>query len=150
MKNREFTTIYVNPVPRVSAQGRDKQVYTVIDPASGELVPLKGMGKTKEFKSTDEYPFIYNPHTQRLQTGLEVSIPNPFYKMEARELIVKHNLNAAEWTDLLEYLVEQESITKQTYYEIIDGQSPDHYTSKCNAERIWGMTDSTKSDRKTK
>jgi len=46
--SKDVTIIFVNPVPRISAQGRHKQVFTMIG-KTGELVPTTGMQKNKEF-----------------------------------------------------------------------------------------------------
>ena len=127
MKSQTLT-LFVNPVPRISAQGRDKQTFTIIDPKTGDAIPTQSMHKTKEFGVGSEYSFQINFDTNRLQTGLDAAVLNPFYKLEVSEVMEKHGL-AHFWADPLSKIVHQQEITKQTLFEIYDNVAPNYYTS---------------------
>ena len=86
MKNQEITTLFVNPVPRISAQGRHKQVYTVIN-KTGETIPFTGMSKNKEFGVPSEYSFRLNTTSNKLITGLDKMIDNPFKDLEVSDIM---------------------------------------------------------------
>ncbi len=138
--------VYVNPVPRIATQGRDKQVFTTIDPRTGEAIPGTRMDKTKEFGTQSEYSFPYNPRTNRLETGLDVSIPNPIYQLSAEEAMENYSLSHV-WREHLEKLVTQKEIKKQTWYEILDDVQPGFYTSELAARMtIFNFSKSTKTD----
>lgn len=119
-------TIWVNPVDRVSAQGRHQQVYTVKN--GNEIVPIKTMGKTREFGTTFEIAFQEDSEKMKLDTGFDEQIQNPWYKLDPAELKTKYGLPSA-WNDLLPDIVESKEITKQVYFEIKHGVKPDLYTS---------------------
>lgn len=121
-------TLYVNPVERESVQGRHRQVYTVISP-NGEVVPTKGMKKTREDNTGFVVQFALNPHTGRLQTGLDELIDNPFKDREVSTLESQYSLHSS-WRPILENLVTQDKITEQRYLEILAGVMPDYYTSE--------------------
>jgi hypothetical protein len=144
MKNQALKTIFVNPVPRISVQGRDRQTYTIINPKTGETMVTKSMNKTKEFGVGSEYSFPYNPTTNRLETGLDVSVTNPFYKLSVEETMEKYNLRHS-WMEPLTKLVEQSEIKKQTLLEIKHDVEPGHYTSAIAGNAtIFNATKSTK------
>lgn len=124
---KSSTTIYVNPVPKVSAQGRDKQTFTIIDPVTGELRVTKSMNKTREFGVGVRYMFQYDYNRGRLVTGLDEFVPNPYYKMEVHDVVDKLGLST-EWRTYLEKIVNQQDIKKQTVMEINFNLSPDYLT----------------------
>lgn len=127
MKKLPKKTIWVNLVPRISVQGRDKQVYSI---KTGEgLIPTTRMDKHKEHNAIGEYQFLINPTTGRLQTGLNKEIPNPFKGFTTEEIISGYGLSQ-EWRKHLEKILEHKSITKQTYYEILHGRNPNDYTDE--------------------
>lgn len=121
------TSIYVNPIQRISAQGRHKQVFTII-PKTGEMLPTVGMGKNKEFGVPSEYPFRLNSNTNKLVTGLDKSIENPFKGLEPSVIIAEYGLSQ-DWLKHLEQLVKQEQIKLQTKYEIMDNVAYNFYTN---------------------
>lgn len=125
-----YKIVYVNPLARISHQGRHKQVYT-IRTESGELIPTKGMNKSMESGVSKQYAFPYDHRTNSLKTGLDVMIDNTnlFYEREANDVIGQYGLTN-EWYEIVERIVKQPKIKKQTYFEIISGVSPDFYTSK--------------------
>ena len=57
MKNQS-KIVFVNPVPRIPTQGRDKQSYTIIDPKTGEMKTGPNMFKTMESGVAKEIGFI--------------------------------------------------------------------------------------------
>lgn len=124
----EALTIFVNPIPgRISAQGRHKQVFTVPS-STGEAKPTVTMGKTKEFGTASEYSFQFNPSTQRLVTGLDKPIENPFKGLKPHYIIESYGLSQ-DWLPHLQTIVEQEMIKLQTKYEIMDNVAYNTYTS---------------------
>ena len=123
----EITTLYVNPVPRISAQGRHKQVFTIVG-KTGELIPTAGMQKNKEFGVPSEYSFPYNHLTNKLQTGLDKMVSNPFKGLEPEEVIQEYGLTQ-DWLKHLESIVKQDNIKLQTKYEIFDAVPNNHYTN---------------------
>lgn len=125
---RQFTTIFVNPVPRISAQGRDKQVYTV-QTNTGELIPSQPMHKTKEFGANDILQFQYDHNTNRLVTGLDVTVENPFYERSVEDVIQEYQLSS-RWQTIIGDLVKQKKILKQTLFEISDAVEPGFYSSE--------------------
>lgn len=125
----QFKIIFVNPVHRIPTQGRDKQVFTTIDPKTGEAIPSYGMNKTKEFGTATTLSFQFNPTTNRLQTGLDVSVANPFYQLEPSEVVDKYSLSHY-WKEQLPFIVNKKEIKKQTLYEIYDDVAPGYYTSE--------------------
>lgn len=131
MKNpTEVTTLFVNPIPgRVSGQGRHKQMFTV-QTNTGESIPVAGMNKFKEFGTGHTYDFQYNATTNKLNTGLDKLIPNPYKGLEPIEIIENYGLNQDVWLKNLEAIVKQEQIKLQTHYEIMDNVSYNYYTNE--------------------
>jgi len=123
-------TLFVNPLARVSVQGRHNQTYTMRSD-NGELIATQSMKKNKEFDCTDRFSFPYNPSTSRLETGLDETISNPLKDKDPLEVISKYNLQK-EWQPILDKILEHPEISKQTYFEIISGVKPDFYTSQVN------------------
>jgi len=130
MKSKSLTTLFVNPLARVSVQGRHNQTYTM-RADNGELIATQSMKKNKEFDCTDRFSFPYNPDTNRLMTGLDEVIPNPLVGKNPVDTIAKYNLSK-EWQAVLEDVLKGEEISKQTYFEIISGVAPGFYTSEVN------------------
>jgi hypothetical protein len=127
MKRQENTTLYINPVPRISAQGRHKQVYTV-QSKTGEFIPTTGMNKNKEFGVPSEYSFRLNLTTNKLITGLDKMIENPFKDLEPETVIETYGLSQ-DWLSHLKTIVKQNQIKLQTKYEILDNVGYNFYTS---------------------
>lgn len=139
MKNqKDHTVLYVNPVPRQSAQGRHLQQYMIYNPTTGETKPSrKGqMNKVAEDNTTHSYEFPINQFTHRLETGLDVLIKNPFKDMVPTDLSSTYSLGI-EWQEPIRELVKQDKITKQTYYEILANVKPGFYTSEINGGNIF-------------
>jgi len=118
--------IWVNPVERISFQGRHKQVYEVLG-ANG-LVPTVSKRKAKESGTTSEYPFPYNSQTGKLYTTLDNMITNPFKGLEPSDIKTKYPIPES-WNESLDKITKQDQIKKQTFLEIKHGVEPDYYTS---------------------
>lgn len=120
--------VWVNPVPRVSAQGRHRQTYQTVG-ENGVVTTTVNMQKTKEFGTSSVYFFPYNKNTDRLFTGLDVTITNPFYNSDISEIKNKYNVHP----DFeLGKIVTQKEISKQLFYEIKHGVEPGKYNSFAN------------------
>jgi hypothetical protein len=124
MKSHE---IWVNPVKRVSAQGRHKQVYSFID-SNNNLVATRSMDKIKEDNVTEIFQFPRNSETNKLVTGLDKQIENEFLGADPDELKNRFNLDES-WDKTLSIIVTSPKIKKQTYYEILDGVTSNYYTN---------------------
>lgn len=138
MKSTDQTILYVNPVPRQSAQGRHLQQYLTLNPSTGEIRPSdRGqMQKVAEDSVTHSYSFPINPTTSRLETGLDVLIVNPFKGFTGADIMSEYTLSP-EWLTVIDSLVEQDKIKKQTYFEILAGVEPDLYTSKITGGTVF-------------
>lgn len=121
--------IFVNPVERISYQGRHKQVYT-INTGQG-VVPTVSMKKSKEDNTTSQYQFPINPHTNKLETGLNKLVQNPFEGLSPEDLLTTYRLPKQEvWLPILKSIVTKPEIKKQTLFEIRHGVEPDYYTDE--------------------
>lgn len=128
MKNSEsIKTLWINPVERISLQGRHKQVYT-INTGSG-IMPTVSMHKSKELNTTAEYAFPVNYQTNKLQTGLNVMIDNPLYGMSPEEVFDQYEIGP-KWQNLIPDIVKTSNIKKQTWLEIKHSVDPDYYTDR--------------------
>jgi hypothetical protein len=128
MEKNTIRKVVVNPVPRSSAQGRDKQIFTVIG-KNRELIPTKSMGVSKDLEVPTYLMFEPNYETNKLITGLDEMVVNPFKGKDVSTLQQEFGL-PSQWMSLLDNIVSQDKINLQTYYEILDGVDPDYYTSK--------------------
>jgi hypothetical protein len=126
MQKENIKTIFVNPVERISVQGRHKQVY-VINSSQG-VVPTVSMRKSKEIGTTSTLQFLPNPNTGKLETGLNVLINNYILKgQDPDAILTEYNLSES-WREIIPKLVKQDKIKKQTWFEIKHGVEPDFYT----------------------
>lgn len=126
MKN--YTTLFVNPVIRSSAQNRHKQQFT-LSLTTGQLIQ-KPMNKTKEFGVGSEYTFKLDMSRGRLVTGLDVMIENPFKGLDISELRSSYSLSSHWSNERLEQIVKSNEIKKQTKFEILDDVKEGTYTSE--------------------
>lgn len=143
MKNQqEITTLYVNPVPRISAQGRHKQMFH-INTITGEPIPTVAMQKNKEFGVPSVYCFQKNPLTNKLQTGLNTMIPNPFHGLEPEYVVETYSLSQ-DWLAPLASIVKQEQIKLQTKFEILDNVPIGRYTDEIRSGNLFTSTSNIK------
>lgn len=126
MKNH--TTVFVSPVSRTASQGRDRQVFTVIDPKTKQLTTTRSMNKTREVGTSVTLKFPLDVYTGRYVTGLDELVPNPVHLLEVEDVFSKFNLSP-KWQDIVTKLVKQPQISKQTLFELIDNVDPDYYTT---------------------
>jgi len=112
-----MTVLFISPVPKVSAQGRDKQTYSFYDSTIGQVKSSgKLIGNTRAKDAQVVLKFTPNFDTLEYKTGLDEKILNPY----------KGNTEMG----FPENIVNQEYITLQTFYEIQDGVPFGTYTSK--------------------
>lgn len=126
MKNH--TTLFVSPVPRTASQGRDRQVFTVIDPKTKQLTTTRSMNKTREVGTSVTLKFPLDTYSGRYITGLDELVANPIYSLDAETVFSTYNLSP-KWQDIIPKLVRQAQISRQTYFEILDNVDPDYYTT---------------------
>lgn len=127
MSERKTTRkLWVNPVERISYQGRHKQVYTIM--TENGIIPTVSMKKVKEDNVASEYGFPYDPQTGKLYTGYEQLVVNPFHNLKVSDVLSMYGLSS-DWQKLLPEIVKQDKIKKQTLREIEHGVEPDFYTS---------------------
>jgi hypothetical protein len=126
MKNNT-RKVWVNPVERTSAQGRHKQYYQTYD-KNGMIVNTVSMKKVKEFDTGDTFMFPRDAETNKIYTGLNKTMPNPYKGLDVDTIIAKYNVHP-EWHEKLESVVKKEQITKQVYYEIKHAEAPNAYGS---------------------
>lgn len=126
MKNH--TTLFVSPVPRTASQGRDRQVFTVIDPKTKQLTTTRSMNKTREVGTSVTLKFPLDTYSGRYITGLDELVANPIYLLEPETVFSTYNLSP-KWQDIVTKLVKQPQISRQTYFEILDNVEPDYYTT---------------------
>jgi len=119
--------LIVRPVIRSSdPQGRRLQKHVMVDHLGSVLET--SMNKTKEFETIEN--FTFDSDNNKLVTGLDELIPNKLKGSEPMEIINKYALDDTWSIDQLKVILSSDNITKQTYYEIIDGMSRNFYTSK--------------------
>jgi len=129
MKSNKHSIIFVNPVERVSVQGRHLQMF-MIEGKDGSVIPTARMNKVREEEVPHQFKFpvdLNNP-TGSVYTGFEKVIENPFKGMSPEEVMSDYGLND-KWADFITKLVNQDKISKQIYYEIKHGKNPGFYTS---------------------
>lgn len=126
MKNH--TILFVSPVPRVASQGRDRQMFTIIDPKTKELKTTKSMNKTREVGTSVTLKFPLDVYSGRYVTGLDELIPNPVYQLEPEEVFSTYSLSP-KWQEIVPKVVKQQHISRQTYFEILDNVDPDYYNT---------------------
>jgi len=128
--------IIVKPVPRESVQRRHLTPVKVFDPNQGVFVDTGHVsGKTKAKNAVESLPFQPDREKGKYRTGLEELVENDFKGMDVMTLKSQRSLNN-EWDDILERVVSQDKISRQTLYEIMDGVSPDFYNSKITYDSI--------------
>lgn len=112
------STMFVNPVERISVQGRHEQMYIN---STGDMKPMKRTMANDTYK---KYHFPLDSNTGKLRTGLDETISNPYFGRNPKELAVGSN-----WREKIKDIVEKREITKQTYFEILDNREEGFYNS---------------------
>jgi len=135
MKN--YNVVWVSPVPRPATQGRDRQMFSTIDPKTGELTNhSKPMNKTRETGTGYRMGFMPDTSKNKFNTGLEESVDNPFYNLDPADVISDFGLNHL-WSSEIEKIVKQPKLKKQTLFEILDKQAPGFYKSEMTGGNLF-------------
>lgn len=133
MKNH--TILFVSPVQRIASQGRDRQVFTIIDPKTKQLTTTRAMNKTREVGTSVTLKFPLDTYSGRYITGLDELIPNPIYQLDPEAVFSTYNLSP-KWQDIIAKTVKQEQISRQLYFEILDNVDPDYYTTQAKSTML--------------
>lgn len=123
-------TLFISPVMRVSAQGRDRQVYTYVDERTKELRVGKPMNKTRAGAAGFRISFVPDYDNLRYKTGLELKVENPYFNTEPTHQIP-------------ESITKSKQITLQNLYEILDGVPLDTYHNRMTGGGIFRFTNKT-------
>lgn len=126
---------FVNPVARHSYQGRHTQSYIQRDPKTGEITGTSPMNRSMAAGSTVTLSFNIDKNRNKLVTGLDEVIDNPLKGQDRNEVVSKHNLTT-EWDSKIDFILDSDKITLQTYYEILAGVNPDTYTSNIQGDML--------------
>lgn len=134
-----YTRLIVKPVQRSSYQGRHMQRFSFIG-KDGQKVETSEMGKskatTKDGKSCAEVlVFRPNSHTRKFEAGMSHAITNPFKGSDVDELLTKYNLSHS-WRPIIEKFVEQDTITRQHFMEILDNAEPGTYNENMPTKKL--------------
>lgn len=130
------TKIIVKPVPRESVQKRHLSPVKVYDPIKKQMIDVgQASGKTKATGAKDTYQFDSDLSKGILITGLEEMVANPYKDMDWLEVKMQNTLSD-KWDSLLPNIVKQDKISRQVYYEILDGMEPNFYTPKITQSMI--------------
>ena len=124
MKNNT-RKVWVNPVERISPQGRDRQSYQIID-KSGSIKNTTNLKKTREPDTGVVYSFPFNTKSGKLYTGLSKLVINPYYGMTEIDLSQMFEVHR-DYVNLLSKFVEKERVTYQELLELKHGKAPDDY-----------------------
>lgn len=132
--------IIVVPVQRESVQRRHLTPVRFFDPISRKYIETgKASNKNKAKDSVESIGFYENPGTGKYRTGLDEMVVNEFKGQDPVTIKTFRNLSDA-WIPILEKVVEQDKISRQMYYEILDGVEPNYYTSVMSQRFIGDMS----------
>lgn len=128
--------IIVKPVPRESVQRRHLTPVKVFDPTTQTFVDTGHVsGKTKAKNAVESLPFQPDRAKNKYKTGLEEMVDNDFKGMDIMTLKSQRGLSNS-WDDYLDRIVEQDKISRQTLYEVMDGVEPDYYSSRIQYDSL--------------
>lgn len=111
--------MFVYPAPRQSAQGRSSYSYVTQD---GTQIPA---GRTFAKQATKTYMFPSSYDNSKINTGLSEHIENPFLNKEFADKYIKD-----EWLSEKDHLTTAETVTKQTYFEVVHNRPKGTYTDE--------------------
>ncbi len=121
--------IIVKPVPRESVQRRHLTPVKIFDSVKKQFVDTGHVsGKTKARGATDILRFVPEREKGRFRTGLEQFVDNEFKGADWMEVKGRFNLSD-QWTPLLPEIVDKDKISRQQWFEILDGVDPGYYSS---------------------
>jgi len=122
MKKATEQIVFVSPVPRISAQGRDKRYYTSY--TTGGSARVHNLNQTHENNTSVQIKFYYKASENKYVTGLDELVPNEFQGQP--EAIVAAS---SYWSEKAQEIAKHEMISLQTLYEIKDNVAPGYYTN---------------------
>lgn len=117
--------VWVNPVERVSPQGRDRQYYQTYD-KNGNIRNTTNLKKTREPDTGVVYSFPFNIKSGKLYTGLSELVVNPYHNMDVLDFSRMFEIHR-DYIDLLPDFLSKERVTKQELLEIKHGKAPNDY-----------------------
>lgn len=128
------TIMYVNSVPRQSAQGWHKANYVIYNKTTQTVARTIKGNTSKAFgrdgHSAETFMFPINHATNQVIAGLNKLVRNRFQGLTV-DLIRKTYKCSDEWTDdMLKELSKKEFISLQSDLELRYGTTPDYLTSK--------------------
>ena len=124
--------VIVKHIPQTrSPYNREQRPVRTFNPNTRQMEDVGATsGKRKPNNVNETLKFDPDRLQGKFQTGLEAFISNPFKDIEVLELRGKYGLSE-EWSDaILTKVVEADQISKQQYFEILDGVVPGYYTSR--------------------
>jgi hypothetical protein len=124
MKNNT-RKVWVNPVERISPQGRDRQTYQIID-KSGNIKNTTNLKKTREPDTGVVYSFPFNTKSGKLYTGLSELVINPYHEMSEIDISQMFEIHR-DYIDLLPKFLKKERVTRQELLELKHGKAPNDY-----------------------
>lgn len=132
------TRIIVKPVPQESFQRRHLAPVKVWDPIKKEMVDTGHVsGKRKAKGATEILRFAPDRDKGKYMTGGEEVVQNPFLGADPLEIRGRYSLPST-WEPKLEKILQAEHITRQIWYEILDGVEPDYYTNSMSQDMLRG------------
>lgn len=122
MKTANHQIVFVTPVQRISAQGRDKRYYTSY--TTGGSARVHNLNQTHESNTSVKIKFYYKATENKYVTGLDETVPNEF-KGNPEAIVAASSL----WSEKAQEIAKHDSISLQTLYEIKDNVAPGYYTN---------------------
>jgi len=119
--------VWVNPVERLSPQGRDRQYYQIYD-KNNNITATMNMKKTREPDTGVVYTFPFNKKNGKLYTGLSELVINPYHNMPVLDLTQMFEVHT-DYIPKLELFLSKERVTRQELLEIKHGVAPDDYNN---------------------
>jgi len=120
--------MFIYPAPRQSSQGRSNYTYVATD---GTQIPA---GRTFAKRATKSYMFPSTPDNSKIDTGLSDHIENPFKNEEFAKEYIRD-----EWLNYKEELTTSDTITKQTYLEVIHNRPKGTYTDEKKVKEVFDI-----------
>ena len=129
--------VSVKTIQRESSQRRHliPLVLGAGDTKTKQIETGKTLGKVKASNTTESIGFYLVPETGRYKTGLDEMVPNPF-KGESIEVLKSHKNLSDKWNPILSVVLNEDTISRQIWYEILDGTEPNFYTSAMSQDFI--------------
>lgn len=124
--------VIVKHIPQTrSPYNREQRPVRTYNPNTKQMEDVGATSGKRKPNNVNE-TLRFNPDRQqgKFKTGLELPVSNPFKDLDLIEVRGKYGLSE-EWSDaILQKVVEADQISKQQYFEILDGVVPGYYTSR--------------------